>query len=724
MIPEVHVSDGQVQELLNRLAEAEETLRAIRHGEVDGLVVQTPHGERVFTLKGAEQPYRVMVEAMEEGAATLSANGLILYCNPRFAFMLRAPHEHVQGDAITDFLAPGSHAEFGRLLAGSRWESMRGEVELLAADGTRVPVSLACSALPTSEIESICLVATELTTRKAAEAEIRQLNQELEARVEARTAELARANAALRTEIAERKQAEQERERLLEENQLQRQFLEQLMLAAPIGIAVARSPEHRLDYINPAYQAIPGGDSRPMIGRPLAEVFPILIDMGVIASLDHILATGETVSFRSVEANVGPGRERTYWDVDEVPILDADGQVESILLLTREVTERKRAEQERERLLAEVERRAAELDSVINSSTDAILLYDTDNNVVLMNPAAEDLYGMTLADFQATTCEERRDLFRIETLDGKPYPSEVMPNAFALRGEVVHGALAVMHCPEGRTVWITASAGPVRTADGRIVGAVVSITDVSKLHEMQEQQRTLLHLVSHDLRIPLAIVNGHAELVQERFGPRADDTPVADSLDSIRRGIRRMNTMIEDLTDLARLEGKQFQLNREPVALGPCLESLLAQASTVLDVQRVCLDLPEDLPLVLADGDRLHRIVTNLLSNALKYSEAGTPVLVSVSHREHEVVVSVIDQGRGIATDDLPHLFERFYRARGERRAEGIGLGLYITRLLVEAHAVPAPDREAMVGGRIWVESEPGSGSVFHFSLPVVSSQG
>ena len=384
------------------------------------------------------------------------------------------------------------------------------------------------------------------------------------------------------------------------------------------------------------------------------------------------------------------------------------------------IAERRQDEQERERLLAEVERRAAELDSIINSSTDAILLYDTENSVVLMNPAAEALYGITLADFQASTCAERRDLFRIQTIDGQPYPPDMAPNVLALHGEVVRGAVAVMHCPDGRTVWTTASSAPVRTADGRIVGAVASITDVTALHEMQEQQRMLLHLVSHDLRIPLAIVSGHAELVQDRLGELAEDTQIANSLAAIRRGVRRMNSMIDDLTDLARLEGKQFTLNRKPLALSPGLRNLLTQSSTALDVGRVHLDIPDDLPLVQADGDRLHRIITNLLSNALKYSETGTPVQVRASRRGDEVVVSVSDRGRGIPAKDLSHLFERFYRAEGERRAAGIGLGLYITRLLVEAHAVHSPDGTATVGGRIWVDSEPDQGSTFHFTLPVM----
>ena len=114
------------------------------------------------------------------------------------------------------------------------------------------------------------------------------------------------------------------------------------------------------------------------------------------------------------------------------------------------------------------------------------------------------------------------------------------------------------------------------------------------------------------------------------------------------------------------------------------------------------------LPALHADADRLERILTNLLSNALKYSDPGTPVWLHVQPMAGEVCITLQDQGQGIAPQDVPHLFEKFYRAGSSRKAEGTGLGLYVTRLLVEAH-----------GGRIWAESEVGKGSLFSFTLPV-----
>jgi len=372
--------------------------------------------------------------------------------------------------------------------------------------------------------------------------------------------------------------------------------------------------------------------------------------------------------------------------------------------LSMEITERKQAEQARERLLIEVEQHAAELDATLGSIAEGLLIYDINGQLVRINAAAGRIMQYQPEEF-GLTYSERIAVLNLKKPDGACFASDDTPAMRALRGEAVSGVIMVAERPHGK-IWLSVSAAPIYTDKGDMIGAALIFTDITALHELEEQQRVLLHMVSHDLRTPLAIVTGHAELVLDQLGEQQDNEEVAGSLSAIRRGVRRMNTIIQDLTDVARLEGKQFRLNREPLELAPSLESFLGQSSGALDIDRVRLEVPDDLPPVHADGDRLHRIITNLLSNALKYSES--PVQVRAFRQDDEVVVSISDLGPGITSDDLPHIFQRFYRAKGTRRADGIGLGLYITRLLVEAH-----------DGRIWVESEPGKGSTFHFTLPM-----
>ncbi len=342
----------------------------------------------------------------------------------------------------------------------------------------------------------------------------------------------------------------------------------------------------------------------------------------------------------------------------------------------------------------------AELDATIDAIPDGYIVYNPDGTIRRINEMARKLFGFEEADF-TLPYTSRMARLRLETFAGEALTLEQVPSYRALHGEVVRGALLVVH-RDGYATWLSVSAAPIRINE-ELTGVVMEYTDVSSLHELQEQQQLYLHMISHDLRSPLTIIHSHAQLLREEA---AADSNVHTSVDAILRSAQRMNTMIQDLVDIARLEGRQFELHPQAVALDAYLPDLFARLSPVLDVTRITVKLSPALPPVWADYDRLERILTNLLSNALKYSDPGTPVELRARSLDGKVEVSVEDHGHGIDAQALPHLFERFYRAR-EVRGGGIGLGLYITRLLVQAH-----------GGDICVDSVEGQGTTFVFTLP------
>lgn len=168
-----------VRELRARLAEAEETLRAIRGGAVDAFVVRTRHGDQVFTLQGADHPYRVLVEHMEEGAATVSTDGTILYANRRLAVMLGTALERLVGASIYACIRATDQPAVRALLEHGRTGAQRAEATLCAADGTSVPVTLAANPVRTEDLKAVCLILTDLTNRKQIEEETRQHQAEL-----------------------------------------------------------------------------------------------------------------------------------------------------------------------------------------------------------------------------------------------------------------------------------------------------------------------------------------------------------------------------------------------------------------------------------------------------------------------------------------------------------------------------------------------------------------
>ena len=456
--------------------------------------------------------------------------------------------------------------------------------------------------------------------------------------------------------------------------------------------------------VNSAYAANCGHRADELIGQNHFTLFPYGGNEQLFASVRD---SGEQyyAEARAFEYTDQPERGVSYWDWSLVPIKDRSGRTEQLLLSLTDVTPLVRARQQVEELAEAARRRAAELDAAFTADADGLIIYGQNAEILRMNPAAECLLGYTVADMQRHFAQ-RTLMVHVTDEEGQPYAMDRTPAWRALHGETVSGQVMTLQRGDGTTISLSASAAPIRAADGAVTGAVSSFTDITPLRELQERQKTFLHMVSHDLRTPLAIIHGHAELAQEAVRASHGNDLLRESMDAICRSVHRMDAMIDDLVEAARLEGRQFELQLAPVALGPFFDDLLSRTRAALDTGRVQVEPASELPPVLADAARLERITVNLISNALKYSPPDAPVHVTMERRGGEVAVSVRDRGCGIAPDDLSHLFQGFYRAR-IRKADSIGLGLYITRLLVEAH-----------GGRIAVESTEGQGSTFTFTLP------
>jgi two-component system, NtrC family, sensor histidine kinase KinB len=398
--------------------------------------------------------------------------------------------------------------------------------------------------------------------------------------------------------------------------------------------------------------------------------------------------------------------------VGTTPIFE-NGEYAGALGMVADITTRKLAEASREQLLAANQQlalatlAAQELaDAIIASMTDGVIAYDSAGSIVRMNEAAERMMGYS-ASQRELPMQDRTALLNIETQDGRPFPLSKFPSWRALRGETVMGVTMALNPPGGRRLWVSASASPIRTPGGAILGAVASFTDVTLLHDLQEQREDFIRMISHDLRNPLVVISGHADILRRSLEIKGSDREVR-SAESISVSARRMNSMIQDLIGSARLESGQLDLRRERI--DPCrlVFEVLGRAGTGEAQERVRFECTGELPDVTADRVQIERVVVNLVTNALKYSPSPRPVVVRAERRGDDIVISVSDQGPGIPPADLPHVFDRYHRANEGRKGDGLGLGLYISRLIVEAH-----------GGKIAVESEVGGGSIFSFSLPV-----
>ena len=346
------------------------------------------------------------------------------------------------------------------------------------------------------------------------------------------------------------------------------------------------------------------------------------------------------------------------------------------------------------------------LRSITDTVSSALFLVDGRGDPIFINPAAEVMFGYTLAEIAHAPIHAA---IHHHHPDGRPFAIEDCVVETALTNRTpMRGHRDVFVRKDGTFLAVQCDIGPLEIAGERL-GAVLEIRDRSVEERAEEAKRDYVALIAHDLRTPLTAARGQAELLQRRSKRRGDsDGGGARGLESIVANARRMEAMIQDLIESSQLESGALLLRRAPIDLSRLAADVVAQVVSAEERQRIRVIAPAPGPRVSADAMRIERVLMNLLQNALKYSAAGAPIELEVRQAADEVVVSVIDHGAGIPVDLLPRLFQRFSRIRRvEADPGGFGLGLYIARLIVEAH-----------GGRVWAESAVGSGSRIGFSLP------
>jgi PAS domain S-box-containing protein len=473
-------------------------------------------------------------------------------------------------------------------------------------------------------------------------------------------------------------------------------LLANVLDSAASGIAVLSGAELRFDLVNAAYRALtPRPDVDP-VGIRYDEVWPDEAPV-TLPTLRRVRDTGEPCHDED-HAFADRGRlRRLSFHVKAVPWRDGVG----VLLVLWETTALWDAKRQAEDAAERAVRRASELEAMLEALPDGLILYGRRGEIVRTNDTAERLLALTPEE-KARPLAGRSGCFRMFDANNRLLPLEETPSARALAGETVRSAHLRVEAA-GRSGWILASAAPIRGPDGSPWGAVLTFSDESDLHHLEAARDDLVGMVSHDLRSPLNAILAQSHLL--RADPR-EPTRVVERARAIAVSCDRMRSMIQDLLEATMLEAGQLRTRPAELDLAMFARDVVERHYGALAVDRVKVEAPASVP-AHADPERLERILVNLVSNALKYSPPQGEVTVEVKGVEGGATVAVADRGVGIAPEDLPHVYEGFSRARGARRPEGLGLGLYITRLLVYAH-----------GGRLDVESQLGRGSTFRVFLP------
>ena len=315
------------------------------------------------------------------------------------------------------------------------------------------------------------------------------------------------------------------------------------------------------------------------------------------------------------------------------------------------------------------------------------------------------------------TLSELLSVMTFRRLDGRDISPEELPTARAIRtGETVRAEEMVIHLPDGQAITTVINATPVRSAEGEIVSVIATMQDMTPLEELERLRAEFLAMVSHELRMPLTAIKGSAASALSSTSP-LNPAETYQFFRIIDEQADHMRSLINDLLDVTRIEAGALSITPETSSVASLVDQARAAFLGGGAANSVEVDLPPDLPPVAADRQRVVQVLTNLLSNASKYSPASSTITVTASRQDSHVAVSVADGGRGVSAEELPQLFRKFLRingADGKTEVGGEGLGLAICKGIVEAH-----------GGRIWAESDGlGLGTRFTFTIPVAGEDG
>jgi signal transduction histidine kinase len=355
-----------------------------------------------------------------------------------------------------------------------------------------------------------------------------------------------------------------------------------------------------------------------------------------------------------------------------------------------------------ERLYEWVKERSAELEAVLHSIGDAVVVTSPEGHIRLTNPVADALLDLP------NPVPPRTSLPR-DIMQGR-FEEHLRATLNNPGTEPVFGELTIRSSLQSDRTYQALSA-PLRDPAGRPLGVVTVLRDVTAAKELEQLKSNFVSTVSHELKTPLHSIKGFVDIILSEKSTGTLTELQRDFLGTVREQTTRLERMILDLLEFNRLESGQIQLHPEPLDLTPLTESVMEQLLPVAEESGVLLRCRIPAPMEI-EGDRLRveQVLYNLVANAIKFTPPGGYVTVVGELGTKLAEITVIDTGIGIPAEEQERIFERFYQvdASQTRRFGGTGLGLAICKHIIERH-----------GGNIWVESEPGEGSAFHFTLPL-----
>jgi len=481
------------------------------------------------------------------------------------------------------------------------------------------------------------------------------------------------------------------------EAEFQKNYLHDIFLQAPIGIGVYSGPDFVAELVNPSLAEFLDRDYKSLLGKPFFEVVDEAADMGWEKILHQVLYTGQP--FVGLEHPVNLFRkgklEKLYLNFIVYPFREFDERVSGVIKIAVDVTEQVLLKQ----ALQENEER---LNIAVDSANLSVWELNLQTNIVLTKKGI-DLPGFPKSG-EKWTVEEYLQLLLPEDrqlgIDAITEAQHTGKFDVQLRVQLEDGAIH----------WVRGTGKVYNDDNGKPKHIIGTTQDITASVELDQRKNDLITTISHELKTPVTALKATTQVLERKFAP-SNDTSTHGMLKKMNKQLTRLTTLIHDLLDVSRIEGGKIQLGKTDFLFYDLIEDIVSDIQRITPSHEIIIE-NEKLIHCHSDRERLGQVLTNLLTNAIKYSPGKSKVIISATSNTKEVVCSVRDFGIGIPKEKQPYIFDRFFRVIGEQNYafQGIGLGLFISAEIIKR-----------LDGRIWVTSKPNEGSTFYFSVPVIN---
>lgn len=385
-----------------------------------------------------------------------------------------------------------------------------------------------------------------------------------------------------------------------------------------------------------------------------------------------------------------------------IPILNDDGEIIEWFGAASDITARKKMEEalQEARDVAEQQKRLYE--TVTANTPDLIYVFDLDYRFIYANTALLNMWGKNWDDAIGRGLLENG----YEPWHAEMHEREI--DHIIATKQPIRGEVAFPHATQGRRIYDYIFS-PVINSLGQVIAIAGTTRDISEIKENEQRKNDFISMVSHELKTPLTSAISYVQLAQRRAAT-AGDAVAANMLERADKQHAKMTRMINGFLNVSRLESGKMQIDHQRFDLAKLVNEVEEETKASVTTHPFIFE-PFAERWIDADREKIGQVFNNLISNAVKYSPAGKPIKISCISNNNYVTVSVQDEGVGVSPEDLPRLFERYYRVKEAEKNHiaGFGIGLYLCSEIIKRH-----------DGKIWAESEPGKGSTFYFTLPLV----